>query len=370
MAGLAAALVRNGCNVTYVAGEQMSAERAKQGWSAPNMPGVTLVVASAVNEIHHHVNNAPPDSVHICQGIRSNGLVGAAQRAVRRRSLRQWVVMETVDDNGWRGALKRLEYRRLFMVHRQHLQGVLCIGESTPGWVVARGVNANCVFPFAYFLPDRPKLLTIKEQGSRPFRFIFAGQLIPRKRVDWLISALAGLADPAFELWIVGAGPEEVALRALAQNMLGDRVRWLGQLPLTDVPAVMAQGDCLVLPSVHDGWGAVVSEALMAGTPVVCSDACGSAGVVRASGCGGVFRSDDRAMLSMLLGQALVFGRTSSSVRDGLADWAECLGGGAGAAYLLQILDFVDGAHANAARPLQPWSATHSAACREIGHGE
>lgn len=51
--------------------------------------------------------------------------------------------------------------------------------------------------------------------------------------------------------------------------------------------ACMARADVLVLPSWHDGWGAVVSEALMAGTPAIASDACGSAGVVRASGVGG-----------------------------------------------------------------------------------
>jgi hypothetical protein len=62
----------------------------------------------------------------------------------------------------------------------------------------------------------------------------------------------------------------------------------------TEVPRAMAQADCLVLPSIHDGWGAVASESLMVGTPVVCSDACGVAGVVQASGVGGVFPVKDK----------------------------------------------------------------------------
>jgi glycosyltransferase involved in cell wall biosynthesis len=199
-----------------------------------------------------------------------------------------------------------------------------------------------------------------RQREPGPFRFVFAGRLIPLKRVDWLVAALAGLPTQAFELWIVGAGPDESALRLLAGSELGAKVRWLGQLPLTEVPAILAQADCLVLPSLHDGWGAVVSEALMAGTPVICSDACGSAGVVRDSGFGGVFRSDDRAALTSLLAQAVENGPLQSAERVDLADWAKSLGGHAGAAYLLQILDYSDG---RSSRPLPPWSQAAVASC-------
>lgn len=331
----------------------MSGDRAAQGWAVPDLPGVALVYAATPHAVHQTVAGAPLESVHICQGIRGNGLVSAAQRALAQRGLRQWVVMETVDDSGWRGILRRLEYRRLFMQRRRQVQGILTIGHRTPAWVAARGVPPDRVFPFAYFLPDAPSPPPNRQREPGPFRFVFAGRLIPLKRVDWLITALAGLADPAFELWLVGAGPEEAALRELAGRALGDRVRWLGQLPLPGVTAVMAQADCLVLPSVHDGWGAVVSEALMVGTPVICSDACGAAGVVRASGLGGVFGSADRAALSRLLAEALGKGPLPRAERGALAEWAGCLGGRAGAAYLLQILDHADG---RSARPLPPWS--------------
>lgn len=353
MAGLAVALARRGCKVTYAAEENMSADRAQQGWAVPVLPGVDLVYGASQLAVQSLVRNAPPESVHICQGVRSNGLVASAQRALAARGLRQWVVMETVNDAGWIGCLKRAEYRRLFYARAAALQGVLATGYRTADWVAARGMRANQVYPFAYFLPDGDVPSAVCQREPGPFRFVFAGQLIPRKRVDWLISALAGLTQQAFELWIVGTGPQEPALRALAGSGLGDRVRWMGQLPLTDVPAVLAQADCLVLPSVHDGWGAVVSEALMAGTPVICSDACGAAGVVRASGLGGVFGSADRAALACLLEQALGNGPLPLAESAALAGWAGCLGGRAGADYLMQILDHTDG---RSARPLPPWS--------------
>jgi glycosyltransferase involved in cell wall biosynthesis len=355
MAHLAAALAKKGARVTYVAEQPMSTDRQQQGWQMPNLPGVNLVFANTDSEIGSLILDAPDHSVHICQGIRSNGKVSIAQRALTARRLRQWIVMETVDDSGWLGGLKRLEYQRLFLSRRNSLQGALAIGQRTADWVAARGMPAERVFPFAYFLPEPGAAETGVVRTSGAFRFVFAGRLIPLKRVDLLINALSRIADQDFELLIVGAGPEETMLRTLAASQLGERVRWIGQLQSTEVPTVLADADCLVLPSVHDGWGAVVSEALMAGTPAVCSDACGAAEVVHASGVGGVFSRDQIDDLRTKLDAQLKTGIIDPSRRAQLASWATALGDDAGATYLLDILAF---AANGGRRPSPPWRAS------------
>lgn len=338
MADLAVALSRRGCKVSYVAQRSMSDDRARQGWTTPALADVALQFADSNEAVQRLVQLAPAQSIHICQGVRANGPIRLAQIALAARGLRQWVVMETVNDAGWRGVLKRIEYSRIFWARGKSLQGVLATGHRTAAWVVARGMPADRVYPFAYFLPDKIGSAALTRRKPGPFRFVFAGRLIPLKRVDWLIEALAGLAAQPFELWVVGAGLEEQALRTLAADKLGNRVRWLGQLPLPDVLAVMAHADCLVLPSVHDGWGAVGSEALMVGTPVICSDACGVAGVVRASGRGGDFPVNNKESFARLLNDQLVLGSVTEDARVQLAAWATGLGATAGAAYLEEIL--------------------------------
>lgn len=355
MAGLAVALTRQGCSVTYVAQQAMSDDRAQQGWTAPALPGVVLQWIVSDDAVRKLVHSAPVDSIHVCQGVRANGRVGLAQRLLAARGLRQWVVMETVNDSGWRGVLKRAEYSRIFRARNKTLEGVLATGHRTVGWIAERGMPAEKIFPFAYFLPDTQAVAVQRLPKSGPFRFMFAGQLISRKRVEWLINALAALMDQSFELWIVGRGSEESALRTLAISKLGNRVHWLGQLSLTDVPAVMAEADCLVLPSVHDGWGAVASEALIVGTPVICSDACGVAGVVRASNTGGVFPVNERSVLNQLLTEQLVSGPVTNGARSHLATWATCLGANAGAAYLQDILEHTSLAHCT--NVIAPWLA-------------
>jgi len=232
--------------------------------------------------------------------------------------------------------------------------GVLATGHRTPAWVVRCGMSAERVFPFAYFLPDatRPESERLVEPAG-PFRFVFAGQFIERKRLDLLISALAILKRDDVELVVAGSGPLERELQSCAEKTWPGHVRWLGRLPLDEVPQAMARVDCLVLPSRHDGWGAVVSEALMTGTPAICSDACGAAEVVRASGVGGVFRSGDLMSLVQALDAALAAGKPQEQDRLALANWARCLGASAGAEYLRAILQHPQGA---SLRPASPWS--------------
>lgn len=354
MAGLACALARQGHLVTYVAEREMSEDRARQGWQAPDLPDVTLRFAGSAAAFGNLVAQAPASSIHICQGIRGNGSVSLAQRALKRRGLKQWVVMETVRDDGLSGHAKRMLYRLLFFRWRRHLQGVLATGWRTPDWVRARGMPAEKVFPFAYFLSDVPVLALPMVKSDGPFRVLFVGRFIECKRLDLLISVLGSLAKTKaieFKLQAVGSGPLEQTLRAHGERVIGDRLQWLGRQPMNEVRALMASVDCLVLPSQYDGWGAVVSEALMAGTPVIASDACGSAGVVQASGRGGVFPANEADALKILIQNEMDSGPVLPDQRKRLAAWARCLGAEAGAAYLSQVIHHISGD-----QPLPPWS--------------
>jgi len=372
MALLAEALAARGIPVVYVANEQISADRAQQGWRAPTIINAKLQIAHDEESIKALIQSALPDSIHLCQGLRGNGLVTVAQKHLRAQGLSQWVIMETVDDAGMIGLIKRFSYRWLFWCRRNSMDGVLAIGRATADWVVARGMPSSKVFPFAYFLreTDMQELEAIWAElpAERSFRFIFVGNLIERKRVDRLISSIASLNHPNVDLWVVGIGPEESALKAQASKLLPNRVRWLGRKQMEQVPGLIAQADCLVLPSRHDGWGAVVSEALMIGTPAICSDACGASVAVRASGVGGVFPAEDDLALLAMLRKQVDMGLQTLNGRRQLATWANCLGAASGADYMAQILssDF-DGVKS----PQPPWDRQKSTkTCHSRGVAE
>lgn len=354
MAHLAVALQRRGHAVTYVAEEEVSAERVALGWQALELPGVALRFASNAEEARVLVENCPADTIHLTQGLRSNGNVTAAQAAIRAKKQRHFVIMETVDERGFAGWLKPALYCWHLHLWRRRLDGILAIGATTPAWVRRLGPKGLRVLPFAYFLPELPALPATTEKSC--FRFIFVGALIPRKQVALLLRALSGLVGHEFEVELVGDGPMRDKLEAIAKHGLPDRVAFRGVLPISEIPNVIANSDCLVLPSSHDGWGAVVSEALMVGTPVVCSSACGAHAIVKASGTGGVFDTFDEAALRRELERAITQGKTRIDDRLALRSWARCLGTEAGADYLEELLA-AEPATSKSRRP--PWEVAN-----------
>ncbi len=73
------------------------------------------------------------------------------------------------------------------------------------------------------------------------------------------------------EVWLAGVGPLEAALRAQAEQLgIAERVRFLGFHE--DVTALHAAADLFIFPSLSEGFGNALVEALVAGLPVVASN--------------------------------------------------------------------------------------------------
>ncbi|MDP2024891.1 glycosyltransferase family 4 protein [Sulfuriferula sp.] len=107
---------------------------------------------------------------------------------------------------------------------------------------------------------------------------LFVGRMIDAKRPLDALEAfrLAGAATSDATLVFVGDGPLLEQIKAAATGV--DNVVFTGWL--TDpaqTAALMAISAVMVLPSQHETWGAVVNEAMAAGTPVIASDRVGSA---------------------------------------------------------------------------------------------
>lgn len=102
-----------------------------------------------------------------------------------------------------------------------------------------------------------------------PGRFLFVGRLNAQKGVADLLEAFAWCPGDT-TLDIVGEGEDRESLRARAQTLgLGARVRWLGQLDRSELPALYRRAQAVVMPSVHEGLGLVAVEAQLSRTPVI-----------------------------------------------------------------------------------------------------
>ena len=107
------------------------------------------------------------------------------------------------------------------------------------------------------------------DPGGR-FVLTTVGALIPIKGHETLLRALSKL-DSEFALYIVGTGPLKSSLKSLVHGFgLSDEVHFLGFRE--DVPAIYAQTDIAVTPSLSEAFPRVVLEAMASSVPVVASD--------------------------------------------------------------------------------------------------
>lgn len=99
------------------------------------------------------------------------------------------------------------------------------------------------------------------------FRVLYVGTIDLRKGVGYLLAAAEALARlPGFELWLIGPVARE-ARGVLAKHE--GRFRHVGRVPQGELARRYSQGSVFVLPSVEDGFGMVMSQAMACGLPVV-----------------------------------------------------------------------------------------------------
>lgn len=180
----------------------------------------------------------------------------------------------------------------------RHADAFVAVSNAVKTDVVKHtGVDPGKVFPIhngfdpTLFQPvrDPGKLLAVRANYKLPDRFIlWCGQIESRKNVARLLRAFALIKD-SVPHQLVLAGEQRWSTRAELQVMrelnLEDRVYFPGWVEHGDLPAVYSLADLFAFPSLYEGFGIPLIEAMACGCPIVTADTCAPPEVVEGSGC-------------------------------------------------------------------------------------
>jgi glycosyltransferase involved in cell wall biosynthesis len=157
---------------------------------------------------------------------------------------------------------------------------------------------------------------------------LFCAKLQSWKRPQDVLEAFAAAAVPDSYLVLAGEGPLRKPLEERARVLgVADRVRFLGFVNQSRLPAVYRASDLFVLPSEYEPFGVVVNEAMVCGRPVVVSDRVGARfDLVEEGETGFVVPCGDVPRMAALLGRVLpdreTLRRMGEKARQRIETWS------------------------------------------------
>ena len=193
------------------------------------------------------------DHGNLCQAC----LGGHFQHAILRRCKDGSLGIERGDG---RRAVRAHDHARLLAGARLHLPEPVPRGTHARCPRLSRGACATSL------TSSRPRDIPVKTAPGSGV--LVAGRLSPEKGIDVAIRAVAEIDGAMLD--IAGTGPEEAALRRLADSVAPGRVRFHGLVDKAEVQRLMLAAAVVVVPSRwYENQPMVVLEALARGVPVV-----------------------------------------------------------------------------------------------------
>lgn len=150
----------------------------------------------------------------------------------------------------------------------------MVISDSTKKDIAKYGIKKAAVFPMAIEFEKEQKYLRPKEKN---LTLVFVGRLVRSKRPEELIRALSIIkkSEPNARVWFVGGGEESFInkLKVLVNNLsLRESVQFYGYVKEEEKYTLMSRATMIVVCSVKEGWGLIVTEANAVKTPAVVYD--------------------------------------------------------------------------------------------------
>ena len=116
-------------------------------------------------------------------------------------------------------------------------------------------------------------------EGKTKNRMLFLARLHPKKGLDMLVAAWAGLGSLVKDWELLLAGPDENGHQKEIQSLIDEKglkgsVKFIGTVTGSDKVALIKSSDLFVLPSYSEGFSVAILEAMACRIPVIATEAC------------------------------------------------------------------------------------------------
>ena len=152
---------------------------------------------------------------------------------------------------------------------------IICVSEDTRKVLVERYRIPEGKLSLVHFAIDEERFYRDETIPKRENSLVYIGRIDKRKGIEFLIRSMPLVREqiPGVRLLVGGKGSYLEKMKALVQKLgLQENVTFLGFVPDEQLNTLYNQAQCAVVPSIFEGFGITVVEALAAGTRVVGTD--------------------------------------------------------------------------------------------------
>lgn len=291
--------------VVIVVGENMDKNREKMGWKIPQIEGLSrckIIINPQEDKIKSILSENEANSWHLFSGIRGFEFVFEAFKISLNYQIKRGLITERPNTfafgrtNGKPLWLHKIRFLLQDRKYAKYIDKVFAMGDDAVAYFNSIYKKWETI-PFAY----------CTELHNSPIKTItgnvnicFVGSLSWWKAPQSIVQASI-LSNKEINIAYIGGGDKEIEIKSLIKDYKQIQTTFYGFQESTKIPQLLTEQDILILPSIYDGWGAVVNEALQAGLYVICSDKCGAKELLRNPRCGKVFHSGNIKELANLI---------------------------------------------------------------------
>lgn len=257
-------------------------------WASSRLTGLDTLIAVSGNGLHSGRRMQAQGGKWICD--RGAAHILAQEQILREEHERRGVPYVPIDQRKVAKELAEYSEADSIFVCSEFVRQTFLQQGSSPDKVRSLPLGVDV----SRFAPSAPK--------SDGFRVLMAGQISLQKGIG-VVAEAAPHFPKGMTLALAGA-PTPEADRFVGEVERHVRVERLGSIAPSDLADEMSRASLLLLPSVQDGFGMVVPQAMACGTPCLVSSHAGACEVVRPGETGWVFPSGNAESLAEFLGIA------------------------------------------------------------------
>ena len=318
------------------------AVRKKMGWENNLcLDGLDVIISPDNLKIESLLNENQENTIHLFSGIRADKFVYNCFKKSLAYNIKRGIITEPPYVFEKPLFLHIIRFLLFDFKYISKIDFVFGMGDRAVNYYKFWSKSWN-VFLFGYCTESPSKQLIIKQNSC--LRFVYVGNLIKRKNVSLLLKGITKLTMSAdFTLDIIGDGLEfKKLLNSVEKLHFKTHVSLLGMLSMKEIHERLSEYNIMILPSLHDGWGAVINEGLQRGLYIISSDNCGAKTLIENSNRGIIFKNNDLNSLSDALNYCLNNVEKIKSGKQERILWSEKICGSSLSKYMVDCLLEID----------------------------